>query len=114
MVPLSWLAHGQWVASVRLESSLAVGQLVSGHLVLGSPAEVEGSQHWDVDAEPGEHQFDAAEHEGCEGCSGKVAEEIDDIDLPESDDADNYTCRAESEAGNDGQLLCLAHLELPD
>jgi len=114
VIPLSWLAHGQWVASVRLESSLAVGQFVSGHLVLGSPAEVEGPQHWNVDAEPGEHQFDAAEHEGREGCSGKVAEEIDDIYLPESDDADNYACRAESKAGDDSQLLSLTHLELPD
>lgn len=57
--------------------------------MLGPPAEVEGSEHGDVDAETSEHQLDAAEHEGREGGAGQVAEEVDDIDLPESDDADD-------------------------
>lgn len=57
--------------------------------MLGPPAEVEGAEHWDVDAESGEHELDAAEHEGREGGAGQVADEVDDIDLPEADDADD-------------------------
>lgn len=85
MVSLARLAHGQWVASIGFEG--IAGSL--GEIVLGSPAEVEGPQHGNVDAEAGEHQLNAAEHEGCKRCSGKVANEIDDENLPEADDS-NY------------------------
>jgi hypothetical protein len=57
--------------------------------VLGPPAEVEGAEHGDVDAKTSEHQLDAAEHEGREGGSGEVADEVNDIDLPEADDSDD-------------------------
>ena len=57
--------------------------------MLGPPTEVEGSEHGDIDAEAGEHELDAAEHEGREGGAGQVADEVDDIDLPEADDADD-------------------------
>ena len=57
--------------------------------MLGPPAEVEGSEHGDVDAASGERELDAAEHEGREGGAGQVADEVDDIDLPEADDADD-------------------------
>ena len=57
--------------------------------MLGPPAEVEGAEHGDVDAKTSEHQFYAAEHESREGGSGEVADEVDDIDLPEADDSDD-------------------------
>jgi hypothetical protein len=60
-----------------------------GHLVLGPPAEVEWSEHGDVDAKTGEHQLDAAEHEGREGGAGQVADEVDDEDEPEAGDTDD-------------------------
>jgi hypothetical protein len=90
--PVSGLIFSQLVASNRLEAACP---LVEGlatalrHLVLGPPAEVEGSEHGNVDAEAGEHQLDAAEHEGREGGAGQVADEVDDIDLPEADDSDD-------------------------
>lgn len=56
--------------------------------MLGSPAEVEGPQHGNVDAEAGEHQLNAAEHEGGQRRSREVVNEIDDEDLPEANDAD--------------------------
>ncbi len=43
VVPLAWLAYCQRVAAVRLEISLAVGQAAGGRLLLGPPAQVEGS-----------------------------------------------------------------------
>lgn len=57
--------------------------------MLGPPAKVEGAEHGDVDAEACQHYFDAAEQECREGCSGEVAEEVDDEHLPEADDADH-------------------------
>jgi hypothetical protein len=91
VVPLTWLIDCQWIASIRLEISLAVGQAAGGCLLLGSPAEVEGSQHRNVDAKACEHEFDAAQHECREGSSGKVVEKVDREDQPEADDADNHT-----------------------
>jgi hypothetical protein len=86
MVPLPRLAHSQRIASIR---GLAVRVAVLREFVLGSPAEVEGAQHGNVDAESREHKLDAAEHEGREGGSGEVANEVDDEDLPEANDADD-------------------------
>jgi hypothetical protein len=60
VVPLTWLAHCQWVALIRLVSGLTFAQTVLGRLLLGPPAEVEGSQHWNVDTEACKHELDAA------------------------------------------------------
>ena len=61
--------------------------------MLGSPAEVEGPQHGNVDAEAGKHQLNAAEHEGRKRRPREVVNEIDDEDLPEADDADYNAAR---------------------
>ena len=61
------------VATDRLEGPCALVEGLAaalGHFVLRPPAQVEGAQHGDVDAEAGEHEFDAAEHEGREGGAG--------------------------------------------
>jgi hypothetical protein len=133
MVPLPWRSHLQRVGSVGLETGLVVASAVLGELVLRPPAEVERPQHWNIDAEAREHQLDAAEHEGSQGCSGKVAEEVDRKHLPKADDANydttvivrqytrgwwvecvrNLRC-TESKARNYGKLLSFAHLQLPD
>lgn len=91
MVPLSCLACDQRVGSVGLEVAVAVRSAGSRELVLGPPAEVERAEHGYVDAEACQHYFDAAEQEGREGCSGEVAEEVDDEHLPKADDADHDT-----------------------
>jgi hypothetical protein len=133
MVPLPWRSHFQRVGSVGLETGLVVASAVLGELVLRPPAEVERPQHWNIDAEAREHQLDAAKQEGCEGCTGKVVDEVDGKHLPKADDANydatvivrQYSCGwwvecvrnlrcAESKARNHGKLLRFAHLQLPD
>jgi hypothetical protein len=73
--------------------------------LLGPPAEVEGSEHRNVDAESGKHQLDAAEHEGREGRACQIAEEIDEEDFIEANDADDHApvcCQISFEAGDSG------------
>lgn len=60
-----------------------------GQPVLGPPSLVERSEHWNVDAQPGKHQLDTAEHECCDGCAGQVADKVDHEDLPEANNADD-------------------------
>ena len=60
IISLTWLTYCQRVALVRLVSGLTIAQAVLGRLLLSPPAEVEGSQHRNVDAEAREHEFDAA------------------------------------------------------
>lgn len=88
MVPLARVALGQRIAPGGFERCLTTSLAGLGQPVLGSPPEVEGSEHGNVDTQPCKHELDAAEHEGRDRCSGQVANEVDDEDLPEADDAD--------------------------
>lgn len=67
----------------------ALGPARLGQLGLLTPAEVERAEHGDVDADPGEHELDGAQHEGHEGRAGQVAHQVDDEDLPEANNAND-------------------------
>lgn len=73
-----------------LECALAIGIFERGGLVLGSPSEVEGAKHRNIDAKTGKHELNRAEHERSQGGASQIANKIDDVDLPESNNA-NHT-----------------------
>lgn len=133
-VPMFGLAVGEWHAPSGLECrrSAEASRARVGGFVFGSQPDVKGSKHGDVDAKASEHQLDGAEHKGREGRSRKVADEVDNEDLPEAHDADDnaaietrqrgwrallcpeYSRGAKGKTRDDCQLLSLAHVQLPD
>lgn len=61
----------------------------AGGLVLGSPSEIEWPEHGNVDAKPCQHQLDGAEHERGKRCARQIPNQINDEDLPETDDTNH-------------------------
>lgn len=75
-------------AAYRVGSAIGVASGL-GYLGFLSPAKVERPEHRNVDANPRKHELDRAKHEGHERGTGQISDEVDDKNLPESNDADN-------------------------